>query len=99
MSRDVQMGGRADRRDRARTEWPLVGRRDELDGLRAALVDQRRSVVLAGRAGVGKSRLGREAADLCEDAGFAVARVSATRASMGIPFGAFAPLLPFGETR
>jgi DNA-binding CsgD family transcriptional regulator len=62
-------------------------------------VEERRSVVLAGRAGVGKSRLGQEAANLCERAGFAVARVSATRASMDIPFGAFAPLLPLGETQ
>jgi DNA-binding CsgD family transcriptional regulator/tetratricopeptide (TPR) repeat protein len=51
-------------------------------------------VVLAGAAGVGKSRIGTEALDLCRQAGFAVARVTATRASSQIPLGAFAPLLP-----
>lgn len=79
-----------------RIEWRLVGRREELRQLRVALVDERRSIVLAGRTGVGKSRLGQEALELCRNAGLAVARVSATRSSSGIPLGAFASLLPVG---
>src|SRR5882757_3979913 len=83
----------------AGVEWRLVGRKDELRRLRAAVVDDRRNVVLAGRTGVGKSRLGQEALDICRAAGFAIARVTATRASSGIPLGAFASLLPVGEPR
>jgi DNA-binding CsgD family transcriptional regulator len=71
-----------------------VGRTEELRLLRVAVIEERRSVVLAGRTGVGKSRLGQEALEMCRNAGFAVARVTATRASSGIPLGAFAPLLP-----
>ena len=77
--------------------WRLVGRQAELQRLKSALVDDRRCVVLAGRTGVGKSRLGQEALDVCRAAGFEIARVTATRASSGIPLGAFAPLLPVGE--
>jgi DNA-binding CsgD family transcriptional regulator len=78
-------------------EWRLVGRKEELRRLRAALIQDRRSIVLAGRTGVGKSRLGQEALEHCRAAGFAIARVTATRASSGIPLGAFASLLPVGE--
>ena len=77
-----------------RTEWRLVGRDTELRALEEILVVGRRGVVLAGAAGVGKSRIGAEALELCRHAGFAVARVTATRASNQIPLGAFAPLLP-----
>ncbi|HTK61706.1 MAG TPA: LuxR C-terminal-related transcriptional regulator [Pseudonocardia sp.] len=80
-----------------RIEWRLVGRDEELSRLRTALLEDRRSIVLAGRTGVGKSRLGQEALEMCRLAGFAIARVTATRASSGIPLGAFAPLLPAGE--
>lgn len=76
---------------------PLTGRDVELERVRAAVVDQRRSVVIAGRTGVGKSRLGREALDVCRAAGFTVCRVTATRASSGIPLGVFAPWLSRGS--
>jgi DNA-binding CsgD family transcriptional regulator len=75
-------------------EWPLVGRDAELRTLKHTLVDRRRGVVLAGLVGVGKSRLFGEALDICREAGFAVARVTATRSSTEIPLGAFAALLP-----
>jgi DNA-binding CsgD family transcriptional regulator/tetratricopeptide (TPR) repeat protein len=77
-----------------RADWPLVGRDAELRTLTHALVDRRRGVVLAGPVGVGKSRLCVEALDICRKAGFAVARVTATRSSAEIPLGAFATLLP-----
>lgn len=51
-------------------------------------------VVLAGAAGVGKTRVGTECLGLALKAGYRTARVTATRAASGIPFGAFAPLLP-----
>jgi DNA-binding CsgD family transcriptional regulator len=77
-----------------RAEWPLVGRDAELRTLEHTLVDRRRGVVLAGPVGVGKSRLFVEALDVCRKAGFAVARVTATRSSAEIPLGTFATLLP-----
>jgi DNA-binding CsgD family transcriptional regulator len=51
-------------------------------------------VVLAGAAGVGKTRLGFEALRLAERAGCATVRVTGTRSAAGLPFGALAPLLP-----
>jgi DNA-binding CsgD family transcriptional regulator len=51
-------------------------------------------VVLAGLAGVGKTRLAREALAQAERAGCAVVWVIATRAAGSIPFGAFAHLIP-----
>lgn len=76
-------------------EWPLVGRTQVLRQLRDALTgSQCRGVVLAGAVGVGKSRLASEGLHLAERADLATARVTATRASSGIPLGAFAPLLP-----
>jgi DNA-binding NarL/FixJ family response regulator len=77
-------------------EWRLVGRDAPLRELRETLVERRRGAVLAGPAGVGKSRLQSEALGICRQAGFAVARVTASRASHEIPLGAFAPLLPTG---
>jgi len=53
-----------------------------------------RGVVLAGAAGVGKTRLAAEYLTGLERSGAAVARVSATRAAISLPLGAFAPLLP-----
>jgi DNA-binding CsgD family transcriptional regulator len=72
----------------------MVGRDAELRALKHTLVDRRRGVILAGPVGVGKSRLCIEALDVCRKAGFAVARIAATRSSAEIPLGAFATLLP-----
>ncbi|MGH9005014.1 MAG: AAA family ATPase, partial [Acidimicrobiia bacterium] len=58
-------------------------------------------VMIAGPAGVGKTRLALETLRLAEAAGMATARVTATRAAGSLPFGALAPLLPathHGET-
>ncbi len=76
-------------------KWPLVGRRAEL-----ALVDEAlgapgtSGVVLAGAAGVGKTRLAREALTAAEAQGWVVRWAVATEAAASIPFGALAPLLP-----
>jgi DNA-binding CsgD family transcriptional regulator len=69
--------------------WPLEGRAPEIERIRRSLSDGR-SVVLAGAAGVGKSRL---AAEVLPRA----ARVRASEAARTLPLGAFAPLLPAGE--
>jgi DNA-binding CsgD family transcriptional regulator len=51
-------------------------------------------VVVVGAAGVGKTRLAGEVADLAEAGGCAVEWVRATRSAASIPLGAFAALLP-----
>jgi hypothetical protein len=43
---------------------------------------------------VGKTTLARTSADLAQRRGMSMARVAATRASRGLPFGAFASMLP-----
>ncbi len=76
-------------------ELPLVGRSAELAAAAVALGEPSRSgLVLAGAAGVGKTRLAHECASLAVTAGFAVASVAATRAATAIPLGTLAPLLP-----
>lgn len=78
-----------------RATWPLVGRTEILD---LARQDLRRGdlsgIVLAGPAGVGKSRLALEIAELGAAAGFHVERAVASQSARGIPFGALAPILP-----
>jgi DNA-binding CsgD family transcriptional regulator len=74
--------------------WPLIGREEELDRLGALLRRGEGGVVIAGDAGIGRSRLGSEALALAEARGAAVARIAGTRALANIPLGAFAPLLP-----
>ena len=73
--------------------WPLVGRDAEVEVL-ARAVDGRRGVVLAGRPGVGKTRLLREADRVARDRGAHVERVVASRAAASMQLGAFAHLLP-----
>ena len=78
--------------------WPLVGRQVELETLVADVRDARgRGVVLAGAAGVGKTRVAREALARVQAAGSDVEWVAATRAAASIPFGAVSHLLPAAE--
>ncbi|MFD0734841.1 helix-turn-helix transcriptional regulator [Planotetraspora mira] len=71
-----------------RTLWPFEGREAQLAAIRSAL--HTGGVVLAGPAGVGKSRL---AAEAVGEAGELV-RVLATAAASDLPLGAMAHLLP-----
>jgi AAA ATPase domain len=76
-------------------EAPLVGRHDELNRIVSRLAaDEGGGFVIAGPAGVGKTRLAVEAARAATEKGYATAHVVGTRAASSIPFGAFAPLLP-----
>ncbi|MBI2696387.1 ATP-binding protein [Mycobacterium nebraskense] len=70
----------------------MVGRREEIDEFSRlfATFDGPRGVALAGKAGVGKSRLAREAAQGAADAGWTVRSTAATVTSRPIPLGAFA---------
>jgi DNA-binding CsgD family transcriptional regulator len=77
-------------------EMPLVGRVRVLERTLATLIesDGAAAFVLAGPAGVGKTRLSLEVALALEAKGRTCPRVVATRAAASIPFGAFAPLMP-----
>ena len=75
-------------------EWPFVGRDEELDSLRLAVGGQPGSAVVAGEAGVGKSRLVADFLDRRERAGSRTVLVRATRSTATIPFGPFAPWAP-----
>ena len=78
-------------------DWPLVGRAAELHRLHDCVVgSDSPGVMIAGPAGVGKSRLALEGLRLAEAAGMVGVRVTATRAAAALPFGALAPLLPSG---
>ncbi|MGW0803416.1 LuxR C-terminal-related transcriptional regulator [Nonomuraea sp. NPDC002799] len=73
--------------------WPLVGREGELDRIVAVMTGRARpGVVVAGPAGIGKSRLLAEARTRAEAAGVPVSWVFATPG--GIPLLPFAHLLP-----
>jgi ATP/maltotriose-dependent transcriptional regulator MalT len=75
--------------------WPLTGRDAELRLVGETLSDgSTGGVVLAGPAGVGKTRLAVEASELARAQGCAVAWVRASRSARSIPLGAFAALLP-----
>jgi DNA-binding NarL/FixJ family response regulator len=70
--------------------WPLIGRDEEIDAIMRSIADVAvRGVALAGRAGVGKSRLAREAMAAAAAAGWTVRSIAATATSCSIPLGAF----------
>ncbi|MEU0253731.1 LuxR C-terminal-related transcriptional regulator [Streptomyces sp. NPDC006184] len=69
--------------------WPFTGRTDELELVRGASAAGRPGIVVTGPAGRGKTRLITEAVR-----GTDHARVTGTPEARGLPFGAFAPLLP-----
>ncbi|MHB8656759.1 MAG: LuxR C-terminal-related transcriptional regulator [Solirubrobacteraceae bacterium] len=72
-----------------------MGRREELELLGQALdAAGINGVVLAGMAGVGKTRLARETLVVAEAKGWAPRWAAASRAAAVIPFGALAHLLP-----
>jgi DNA-binding CsgD family transcriptional regulator/tetratricopeptide (TPR) repeat protein/type II secretory pathway predicted ATPase ExeA len=78
----------------ATRSWPLVGRGEELVLCDRMLADSGLGVVIAGAAGVGKTRLATEVLEAASREGCHVVRVAATEAARSIPFGAVAHLLP-----
>ena len=77
--------------------WPFSGRAAELTVVTRALARQG-VVVIAGQAGVGKSRLAREVVSRTADgtgSGIAVG----TESARGVPLGAFAPWLEVDGSR
>jgi DNA-binding CsgD family transcriptional regulator len=76
-------------------EIPLLGREAEMGRILARLRGREPAAfVLAGPAGVGKTRLAAEVARASAGLGFATAQVVGSRAAAAIPFGPFARFLP-----
>lgn len=74
--------------------WPLTGRVEELRFVAAAVrAAGARGVVLEGAAGVGKTRLAREAMATAERRGMTTRWVAATASARSLPLGAFAGIL------
>ncbi|MFK4803066.1 LuxR C-terminal-related transcriptional regulator [Streptomyces sp. MPA0124] len=69
--------------------WPFTGRADELELVRRSVAAGRGGLVVTGPAGSGKTRLVTEAVR-----GTDCARAAGTPETRGIPFAAFAHLLP-----
>lgn len=78
-------------------QWPFVGRAALLNRLDELLFGHRRSLLLAGAAGVGKTRLATELLGRAGGERFPTAQITATRAAREIPFGSVAGLLFSGE--
>jgi DNA-binding CsgD family transcriptional regulator len=79
------------------SDWPLVGREDELAAIEQAMVgNEFAGIVLVGEVGVGKTRLAREALGLARAAGKPTEMISATATGSAIPLGALAGLLSQG---
>lgn len=73
--------------------WPFAGREDELELVRRSLAGPHRGIVVTGPAGCGKTRLVTEAIR-----GAGCARAAGMPESRGLPFAAFAHLLPESVT-
>ncbi|HEY4829081.1 MAG TPA: LuxR C-terminal-related transcriptional regulator [Solirubrobacteraceae bacterium] len=74
--------------------WPLIGRESELALIAHARAAGARAVVVQAEAGVGKSRLAREALAHAERDGAYTAWAQATRSAASVPLGAFAGVIP-----
>ena len=75
--------------------WPLVGREGELERIAQARADgECPGVVVSAVAGVGKSRLAREALAAAQREGAVIHWAQATTSAAAVPLGAFAGLVP-----
>jgi DNA-binding CsgD family transcriptional regulator len=72
-------------------KWPLIGRAEELRLIEAAMSDPDSSgIVVCGAAGVGKSRIAREALNAAASKGCEIRWAVATSSARALPLGAFA---------
>lgn len=76
--------------------WPLVGRVAELAAVAAARATGRPGTVIDGAAGLGKSRLAREALAEAGRDGALTLWVQAARSAAGVSLGAYGGTLPTG---
>jgi hypothetical protein len=74
--------------------WPLTGRSEELDFVLRLLGGEASGVVLAGEAGVGKTRLGRDIVSWAGDDGWTVEELVATPELQAVPLGVFHGMIP-----
>jgi DNA-binding CsgD family transcriptional regulator/tetratricopeptide (TPR) repeat protein len=73
--------------------WPLVARGSVVDRIAESLSGtDTLAVVLHGEAGIGKSRIAAAAADVLEQRGWSVVRLSARTSLSALPLGGLAPL-------
>lgn len=79
--------------DEMERSWPLTGRDEELRSVVAAIRPGGAGIVVAGPAGVGKTRLAREALTVAEARGATVVWAHGSTAARPFPLGAFAGLL------
>jgi DNA-binding CsgD family transcriptional regulator len=80
------------------TGWNLTGREAERDVLIDAVAGSGPSVVISGAAGLGRTRLAREALAVAREAGRATQWVTGTSAAAAVPLGAMAHLIPPSRT-
>lgn len=79
--------------------WPLTGRLEELRSIEDALADSDSSgIVICGAAGIGKSRIAREALALAEANGCEIRWAVATSSARALPLGAFASWVGSDDT-
>lgn len=79
--------------------WPLVGRSQEMGAIEAAIsASDGCGIVVYGAAGVGKSRIAREALSAAERQGCDCRWVVGTSSGRAIPLGAFSAWAPSGVT-
>ena len=82
-----------------RPSWPLVGRREQLHAIDAAVSTAGvGGVVIRGAAGVGKSRLAREALQRATTRGCDTRWTVGSTSARSIPLGAFSAWAPSGVT-
>lgn len=81
-----------------RLSWPLTGRSEEMRAIEAILTSDVSGIVIRGAAGVGKSRIAREALLAAESRGYECRWAVGTTAARGIPLGAFTAWARSGVT-
>jgi len=82
-----------------RLSWPLIGRSEETGAIEAAIsASDASGIVVYGAAGVGKSRLAREALSAAESQGCECRWAAGTSSARAIPLGAFTAWAPSGVT-
>jgi tetratricopeptide (TPR) repeat protein len=79
--------------------WPLIGRLEETGAIEAAILASDASgIVVYGAAGVGKSRVAREALSAAESQGCECRWAAGASSARAIPLGAFTAWAPSGVT-
>lgn len=75
------------------TDWPLLGRQQEMERLEQLLSDGG-ALLIGGSAGAGKSRLLRAMADLAAERGFETETVRGSQAAGGVAFAPLVAMIP-----